>query len=420
MLAISCDRKHVTVSKHVLSISSVVVRRYHIDIEPKSSDLGRNQTKMRQSHISFAVACLLGVAAPVAAAAEDLPVAVIHAQTGVASYTGTHFVAGIQLATDQANDAGLFGNDKIKLILEDTAGDKNQAITLMSRFGQQNDVLVVMGPTTSIEALAAAPVANETQVPMMTSSLSPDVLKAGPWSFKGTQSPADFMQGISRYAIDVLKLKRCAAIYDRQSDATVSQKNVVKDFFRQHNESFVSEDGILGMDTDFTAVLTKVMAQNPDCLFISTQAPQGASIIVQAKQAGLPASVKILGTSAFASSQFLEIAGKAADGVYLVADFIPGGVNDEGRQFVTAFTKKFGREPDNWDAVGYSMMRMVVNAIKDAGPSPTREKVRLGLMKIKDQDSVLGVGKITIDANRLVHYGDAVFTTEKGRFVAAK
>jgi branched-chain amino acid transport system substrate-binding protein len=352
--------------------------------------------------------------------AEDLLVGVAHALTGSASYTGTHYVAGIELAVEQANANGTFGTNKIKLLIEDTAGDKNQAITLMSRFGRQRSVLVVMGPTSSIEGVAAAPVANENQIPMMTSALSAEVLKPGPWSFKGTQVPRDFMIGISRYAIEKLKSKKCATIFDRQNDATVSQKNVVRDVFLQSGEKFLSEDGVLGTDTDFTAIITKIISQKPDCLFISTQGPQGANIILQAKQAGLPSDVKILGTAAMASSQFLDIAGKAADGIYVVADFVPGGINEEGRRFVDAFTKKFSREPDNWDAVGYSMMQMVISAMKSAGPEITRDKIRENLMAIKDAPSVLGRGSITVETDRLVHYGDAVFTIDNGRFVPPK
>jgi branched-chain amino acid transport system substrate-binding protein len=188
----------------------------------------------------------------------------------------------------------------------------------------------------------------------------------------------------------------------------------------QSGEKFLSEDGVLGTDTDFTAIITKIISQKPDCIFISAQGPQGANIILQAKQAGLPTDVKILGTAAMASSQFLDIAGKAANGTYVVADFIPGGINEEGRRFVDAFTRKFGREPDNWDAVGYSMMQMVIGAMKSAGPAMTRDKIREGLMAIKDAPSILGRGSITVESDRLVHYGDAVFTIDDGRFVAPK
>ena len=41
---------------------------------------------------------------------------------------------------------------------------------------------------------------------------------------------------------------------------------------------------------DFTALATKIVSSKADCVFLSTPPEQGANIVIQSRQAGLPAS----------------------------------------------------------------------------------------------------------------------------------
>src|SRR5690606_10882309 len=139
-----------------------------------------------------------------------------------------------------------------------------------------------------IESLAAAPVANEIGIPLFTPSVSSDIFKAGPWAFKALADADAYMAPVSKYAIETLKPKTVAVIFDRQNDSTVTQKSHLIENLEKAGVKITCENGVLGTDTDFTVIATKVISENPDVVFIAAQAHVGANIIVQLKQAGLP------------------------------------------------------------------------------------------------------------------------------------
>ena len=155
------------------------------------------------ANLALALPVALGLgAASSAVRAQEIPIGVPMALTGPYAFVGVPIRNGIVLALEEANANGTLGAARIKIIGEDTASDKAQAISLTNRLSASDKVLLMLGPTSSIEGLAAAPVANDLKLPMLTSAVSGDVLKAGPWSYKITAAPADIMTAFGKYAVD--------------------------------------------------------------------------------------------------------------------------------------------------------------------------------------------------------------------------
>ena len=107
------------------------------------------------------------------------------------------------------------------------------------------------------------------------------------------------------------------------------------------------------------------------------------------------------------------------EGVYLIGDWVPGGSSELGKAFDASFQAKYGHAPDNWNAVGYGGMRVMANAIKNAGPNPTREGIRDALTVTKDVEVVVGQGNYTVDEQRVPRPGMNVLTIKDGAFVLA-
>src|SRR5258705_1115052 len=135
----------------------------------------------RRLMVATAASLAMTSFAALPAAAEDLPVGVFNATSGTFAFGGVPIQNGMRLALEEANQKGLPGGNKIKIVEGDTAADKAQAITLANQFGRRDRVLMIMGPTNSFEAIAAGPVVNELQVPMFAIGSSKSLLAAGPW-----------------------------------------------------------------------------------------------------------------------------------------------------------------------------------------------------------------------------------------------
>jgi branched-chain amino acid transport system substrate-binding protein len=173
---------------------------------------------------------------------------------------------------------------------------------------------------------------------------------------------------------------------------------------------------ILAADTDFTALATKIADSQADCLFLSTPPEQGANIIIQARQGGMPANTVLVGNTGMASPNYAKAGGKAVEGTYLPAEFVPSGVNDLAKTFIADYTKRFGTAPDNFAAEAHTMFRIIAAAIKTAGPGATRDQIRDIITKTKDFPTVLGNGSYTLDADRIPHYGIQVLKLVNGEW----
>ena len=354
-----------------------------------------------------------------AARAQDKPeiaIGVPMALTGPYAFVGVPIRNGIVTALEQANAKGdLWG--RIRIIEADDGSDKGQAVTLTNRMATVDKVLMMLGPTSSIEGTAAAPVANALQLPMFTSAVSADVLKAGPWSYKVTSSPSDIMAELGRHAAEKMGVKKAVFVFNRDNDGFVAQKNAACDTMAKLGVAVLGEEGILGSDTDFLALATKLVDLDADCLYVGTPAEQGANLIIQARQAGLGAGVRVIAPPSMASASFIKTGGRAVEGTVVVADYFAGADTPINKAFVADYKAKYGQAPDNWAAVGYTLGSLAVGVLRAAGPGADREKVRAAFASIKDEKTVLGQGSYSLGPDRAPHYGAAIITVINGGFV---
>jgi branched-chain amino acid transport system substrate-binding protein len=355
-------------------------------------------------HIGFSFVVLgafLVLGSP-AAFADEVSVGVQLPLTGpIASFAGPPLKAGLELALDRIEKSNFLGDGRtLKLLIEDDAADKNQAISLTNRFVTRDRVSILLGPPTTVLASAAAPVANSLDTPILAIAVADVVTQVGPWVYKLYMSPDAAMTAVGKYAIEKLKAKKIALVYDRANDASVAQNKVFKAYVMKNGAEIVAEETTQVGETNFAPMATKLASLAPDALFLATTAEIGANIVIQSRRAGLSDTVKILGNNNFSTPAYARTGGKAVDGTIYPADYFAGLPTDENRAFVEAFKKVTGKEPDSFSAAAYVGLMVVAQAIKDAGPGADKAKIREALSAVKDLPTVFGRGKISIDANR--------------------
>lgn len=356
----------------------------------------------------------------VAAQAAEYSILVMQALTGPTAFVGVSVRDGMLLAIEESNKKQELGaGNSIKGITADDASDRIQTLTLVQRHAADPNVLIVMGPTSGAVAVAGANAANDFKIPLMTTTNVLDVLKAGPWSYILTQPVVVSLPYIVKYAVDKLQVKNCTSIGIYDIEVYTLMQKQFEDGVKARGVRIGSVEAIKSSDSDFSALATKVASRDQDCVFVSAPAPQGANIILQLRQAGLDPKVKILGHVAMTSPQLIERGGAAVEGVYVLGDWLVGGRDDASRAFSRDFKAKYGAEADGWNAVGYSSMRVAITAIKNAGPNPSRETVRVALAKTKDVPVVVGGGKYSYDDQRVPTYGMNVLQVKGGKFVIA-
>lgn len=347
--------------------------------------------------------------------AQEVKVGFALPSTGHYAFLGVQAKRGVEIGMDEYNKA----NPKIKMVLniQDQTGDKTKVIALMSQFAVRDRVDLILGPIGTAEALAAAPVVNEHKVPTYTTAVSTDVLKAGPWSFKMWQEPTLLMDQIADHIIKS-GVKTIVVTYMRDGDSYITFKNLVVARLKAGGVNVLSEEAQVSSDADFSALGTKLANLKPDALFLGGLPEISANIVVQAKRLGLPASTKLFGIGTIGTPAYSRIGGKDIEGTTLPTDYFYGTPGPVNQRFVAAYRAKHNEDPDLFAALGYQYVLIAAEAVKNAGPNPSRESIRAALASINDLPSVLGAGRYSLDANRVPSYGVSLVQFQGGKLVA--
>jgi branched-chain amino acid transport system substrate-binding protein len=351
---------------------------------------------------------------------KEITVGVFNATTGVYAFGGVPIQNAMRMAVEEANKQGLPGGAKIRIVEGDTAGDKGQTITLINQFARRDNAVLLLGPTTSVEAVSGAPVSNTLKIPMISTSSSAEILDAGPWSFKVGAQATQTTGRLGKYAVEKLGAKRTLLVFDQGNEGYIAQKNAMRDGLKAAGGQVVAEEGIQAADSNFLPLATKIAAQNPDAVFIAAPAELSANFFIQLLQAGVSPKTRFLGPASLASQGFIKAGGKAVENAYVVADYAATSNNPVNAAFTAAYKARYGVAPDNWAAMGYSTALIGLNALRAAGPNPTREAVRAELAKSNKVPVVIGDGLWTLDSTRQPSYGAAILQVKNGAFVSAQ
>lgn len=133
------------------------------------------------------VGLLLGLLGVVPSfAAEPVTLGAVEVLSGPNSRYGVAIRNGLLLAQDEINaKGGVLGGRRLNLIIEDSAGNKEQAINAVRKLIGRDQVPLIIGPTLSNEMFAAGPVANDRKIPIIgTSTTAKGITDIGPYVFR--------------------------------------------------------------------------------------------------------------------------------------------------------------------------------------------------------------------------------------------
>ncbi|MFT3721678.1 ABC transporter substrate-binding protein [Pseudorhodoferax sp.] len=353
-----------------------------------------------------------------AAQAQDIPVTSFQAMTGAAAFAGANYQNSIRLAVEEFNRKGGVNGQKIRLIEHDTATDKGQAINLANQAISRDRAVLAFGPSTTAESVAVAPIFNDRRVPVLSFATSDAVLKFGPWSLMFQQPAVATTPQVAKYVLEKTPARKVVLVFDRTNEALIEQKSAFRDAFKAGGGTVVGEEAIVGTDSNFQPLATKIKSMDADAVYISALTEQTANVLLQLHQSGLSGKMQFIGSNAMASLKFVEMTGKAAEGSIAVADHLPGIDRPLNQAFAAAYKARYGVEADSWATIGYSFAQVGLAAIEAAGPNPTPEKVRDAYATLRDVP-ILGGSGLWNQTDRRPHFGAMVLVLKDGRFVPA-
>jgi branched-chain amino acid transport system substrate-binding protein len=288
--------------------------------------------------------------------------------TGPQAHIGIDIRNGVQLAVDDVNAAGLeIGGKKVKLELlaEDDEANPTKATTVAQKFVDAK-VVGVVGHFNSGASIPASKIYADAGIPQISpGSTNPKYTQQG---FKTTFRLVanDDQQGpaLARFAVGKLHAKTIAVI----DDSTAYGQGLADTFeaaAKSGKAIIVAREHTTDKDTDFKAILTKIKGKKPDLIMFGGIDPQAAPMAKQIEELGIKA--KFIGGDGIQTPNFIQLAGKSAEGVMASIPGLPKEQMPGGKRFMDKFKQKFNAEVQLFAPMGYDGVMVLVDAMKRAG-----------------------------------------------------
>jgi branched-chain amino acid transport system substrate-binding protein len=336
---------------------------------------------------------------------------------------GTKFAAQMWLE-DIKKAGGLKVGDKtydVELVIEDNESKAESAVKANTKMITEDEVLAIVGPQSSKQAVPAGDVANNYETPMISPwSTNPDTTKDRPFVFRGCF--LDPFQGpvLANFLTDEFKYTKAAVLYDVASDYPKGLAEFFKEAWEKlHGKgSVVAFESFTTKDTDFSSQLTKINKSGAEVLFTPQYYNEVALIVQQAHELGW--KKPIVGSDSWGSAETVKLCGEACYGLFFSTHYAAAGATGATKAFIDRYNKKHGYVPDDVGALTWDALRIVQKAIESCGKltgriEKDRKCVRDAMTKIRAFEGITGNMTFTEDGDP-IKCAVVVRISDKGEF----
>ena len=322
--------------------------------------------------------------------------------TGFAAYLGEPEARTLRMLVDDINEAGGIEGEKIRLISYDDGGDPNKARTFATRLIEDDEVVAIVGGTTTGTSMAIIPVAEEAEVPFVSLAGAIEIIKpVRPHTFKTPHT--------DRMA--------CAKLFEDMKARQITQIGLISgsdgfgssmrkqclDIIGEYGLTVLGDEVFGPTDADMTPQLTNLKKRKGIQAILCLGLGSGPAIVAR-NHAQLAIDLPLYQSHGVASDAFIELAGKkAVEGVrlpgttLLVADLLPA--DDPQRPVAQAYKKRYesvtGKPVSTFGGYAHDALHLVVEAVrraKDAEPASIRDALE------GTRDFIGTTGKVTMSA----------------------
>jgi len=358
----------------------------------------KKQTLSIMFALLFVMALILGACAE--PESETIIIGINAPMTGDIPKVGEGSKFAAEMWLEDINEAGgleVGGKTyQVELVIEDNESKAESATKANTKMITQDEVLVIVGPQSSKQAVPAGGVANDNETPMVSPwSTNPNTTLDRPWVFR---TPfLDPFQGpvVAKFVTEEFGFEKAAVLYDVASDYPKG----LAEFFKQAWEeihgpgSVVAYESFTTKDTDFSAQLTKIKETGAEFIFTPQYYNEVALIVQQAHELGWDAP--IMGSDSWGSAELMNLCGDDCIGLFFSTHYAAAGATGATKEFIDRYNEKYGYVPDDVGALTWDTMLIVQKAIQDCGEltgdiAVDRKCVRDALAQIKDFDGITG------------------------------
>lgn len=349
------------------------------------------------------------------AAYAEIVIGLVAPLTGPVAAYGEQVKNGAQTAVEVINKNGGILGEQVTLKLADDAGDPKQGVSAANQLVGEG-IRFVVGPVTSGVAVPASDVFAENGILMVTpTATAPDLTARGLTNVLRTCGRDDQQAEVAAaYVLKTLKDKRIAIVDDKGTYG----KGLADAFKAAINAGGVTEVAANSLnpgEKDFSALITRLKADNVDVIYFGGYHPEGGLLARQLKDAAVNAT--IIGGEGLSNTEFWAIGNEAAAGT-LFTNATDALKNPDSAAAVKALNDK-GIPPEAFTLNAYAAVEVLKAGIEKAGSAEDAEAVAAAL---KGGEPIpTAIGKLTYgETGDLSSPSFSLFKWEGGKIVAAE
>jgi branched-chain amino acid transport system substrate-binding protein len=321
---------------------------------------------------------------------KPLNIAAIFSLTGQGSYSNRSSVMGTRLAVDEINrGGGLLGRTLNLMFLDNLSTPIGSS--LAANQAAAVGVVGIIGAQWSSHSLAIAPVAQQSQIPMISNySTHPSLTAIGEYIFRVCYT--DKFQGkvMAEFAHRDLNAASAVIIVDLASDYSLTLSKIFRAHFESLGGKIVREIEYKAKDPNFDQLVGPILAAKADVVFLSGHEESGA--IAHKLQSAGSRSIA-LGGDGWADEIFMELGGQYLKRGYFCTHWSESSERKATMDFVAKYRHRsdFGTGA----ALAYDAVMVLAKAVEKAGTTQGPQVVQ-ALLAL---DAFEGVtGSIKFDA----------------------
>ena len=328
---------------------------------------GKGLTRRAILKGSAGAAALATIGAPIIVGAQSDVIRVGHLtpRTGFLGPLGEYAVMGVTLATEEINDAGGVLGRKIELLAEDSV-NPSTASTKADRMIGRDRVIAILGEISSASGLAISQVASREKIPFIQTGCNSDELRG-----KACNRYMFHIEGANTMYINAVgdSLKREGLVKDKKWFGLTADYAYGHDLlevsrrYAERNGADLSQNELVPTDsTDFSPFILKIRRARPDVVVSNLAGNQITNFIKQYKEYGLDFPLAGGGFDTAAAW------GAGPDAFAGIWPAIWHHTIDapSAKAFTAAFTKRWGKPPENQAWGDYLGMKILAHAIAEA------------------------------------------------------
>jgi len=352
---------------------------------------------------------------------EPIRIGAIFAVTGPSSFLGGPEAKTAQMLVEEINAGGGIKGRPVELLIKDSQGDPEKAISFCKQLIEEDQVLAIIGPSTTGETMKIKNICEESQTLLLSCAAAEVIVNpVAKWVFKTPQKDSQAAKWIFD-TMKKMKVSKVGVVADNTGFGGAG-KQQVESMAPAESIQIVISEVYDKAATDLTDVLTKLKAKKVQAVINWSVVPAQSLVAKNMKQIGL--AVPLFQSHGFGNIKYAQLAGEAGEGIMfpcgrlLVAEALPEGHPQKAllAKYKAEYEQKFGEDVSTFGGHAYDAILILKKALETA-PTMDKEAVRSTIENMKGLVGTAGIFNFSPeDHNGIDITGFEMLTVKGGKF----